>query len=97
MKHRYLADWPAFHVSGGRARIAEIDNLGTKRRAVLIEGDQHLVAEGGEGMDIEGKRHGEHTRWFPDFETTMPHMAGGARDGFQERESVLLQQPGRAP
>ncbi|OWK23824.1 hypothetical protein AJ87_30515 [Rhizobium yanglingense] len=55
---RHLADRPKAEEIGARHFIGQIDGAVFERRAVLVKRDQHLVAEGGEGMSVKNQRHG---------------------------------------
>src|SRR5436190_21497494 len=38
--------------------VGEVDDVGLERGVVLVEGDQRLLTEGGERVEIELERHG---------------------------------------
>ena len=57
MQHRDLADRPSCEMARRRTGIQEVHGLGPKIEVVLIKGDQHLVAECCERVEIKGQRH----------------------------------------
>lgn len=58
LQHRDLAERRQSHQRVALRRIAEVDAARLERRVVLVQRDQHLVAERGERMEVEHERHG---------------------------------------
>jgi hypothetical protein len=54
----HFADWPELQELGTRGLVAEIDELGLKHGAELVEGDEDFLAVGRQRMEMELKRHG---------------------------------------
>jgi len=52
-----LPDRPETQEIGARLLVGEIDEAIFEGRPVLVEGDQHLVAEGGKRMLVKNERH----------------------------------------
>ena len=56
-QHGHLADRPQLQERRARARVAKVDDDRLERRLVLVERDQHLPAEGRQGMEVQRERH----------------------------------------
>ena len=56
-QHRELADRPHGQERRPRRLVAKIDDAALERRVVLVEGDERLLAERGQRMEVEPERH----------------------------------------
>ena len=57
-QQREFSERPELQESGALVWIAEIDEMRRERRLVLVERDQHLLAEAREWVEIERQGHG---------------------------------------
>ena len=58
-QHREPADRPDRLECGAGFRVEQVHDQGFERRVVLVEGHQGLLAERGQGVEIELERHGK--------------------------------------
>jgi hypothetical protein len=59
VQHRELADRPETQERGPGLCLAEIDKVRREWRSVLVQGDEHLLAERRKGMEIQSEGHQE--------------------------------------
>ncbi len=55
-QHRELADRPDLREVRARRFVGEVDDVRLEGRVVLVEGDEDLLTEGREGMEVELER-----------------------------------------
>src|SRR5215203_6764945 len=80
-QYREFADRPDFLERCARGLIHEIDDVRLERRVVLVEGDQHFLAERRKRMEAERKRHaaGFPLRANKNLEAAKDHALGVER------------------
>jgi hypothetical protein len=57
-QHGELADRPNLLELRAGGLVGQVDNMRLEGDVVFVESDEHLLAEGREGMEIEFERHG---------------------------------------
>src|ERR1043165_7871807 len=98
LQHGELADRPERAQRGALGLVLPVHELARERRAVLVQRDQHLVAERGQRMEVQCERHAV-SRLHDDLEPAVYHPPPVERHRLrlhQVGEARVLHDPGEA-